>query len=289
MKKFQPINRREFLQRASTASAAISFGALASQIPAAAATPTTGAPALTLDDLGTAWLRRRMTRPAAMPGLGNDLGSVQIEADIAAIKHPVFPPYSGGNEITALTLIDGRSLAQAVPHVEIRWRAFEVERRCEAGGWHLSSRTSLLPGQPGAVVRVRVENRHGAPRRLRLGFLLSGRAMNQGADGYSWRVPAIPTEPGSLMIHDGLQQTVQRALDGAGVLLTNEAGNAFSVQGCRPAPDRWNTERSPSWERDLKAGEVFEVSLLFTFHSDREQAGQSDPGAGRHAVPRRTR
>ena len=274
MKKFQPINRREFLQRASTASAAISFGALASQIPAAAATPTTGAPALTLDDLGTAWLRRRMTRPAAMPGLGNDLGSVQIEADIAAIKHPVFPPYSGGNEITALTLINGRSLAQAVPHVEIRWRAFEVERRCEAGGWHLSSRTSLLPRQPGAVVRVRVENRHGAPRRLRLGFLLSGRAMNQGADGYSWRVPAIPTEPGSMMIQDGLKQTVQRALDGAGVLLTNEAGNAFSVQGCRPAPDRWNTERSPAWERDLKAGEVFEVSLLFTFHSDREQAGQ---------------
>ena len=49
MKNFQPINRREFLQQASAASAAISFGALASQIPAAAATPTTSAPAMSLD------------------------------------------------------------------------------------------------------------------------------------------------------------------------------------------------------------------------------------------------
>lgn len=234
----------------------------------AAATP----PALTLDDLGTAWLRRRITQPAGMPGLGNDLGSVQVEADIAALKHPVFPPYSGGNEITALTLLDGRSLAQAAPYVELRWRAFEVERRCEAGGWHLESRTSLLPDQPGAIVRVRVENRHGASRRLRLGFLLSGRAMNQGASGYAWAVPAIPTDVSSFTSHVGLGQSARRALDGAGVCLANEAGNAYSVQACRPAPDRWNTERSPAWERELKAGEAFEVSLLFTFHSSREAA-----------------
>ena len=154
------MNRRNFLATAGMAAggfAAAGAGAANSaEEPAAASVP------VSLDDLATAWLRRRITRPAAMPGLCNDLGALQIEADIAAIKHPVFPPYSGGNEITALTLLDGRSLAQATPHVEIRWRAFEVERRCDAGGWHLESRTSLLPEQPGAVVRIRVENRHGA-------------------------------------------------------------------------------------------------------------------------------
>jgi hypothetical protein len=252
----------------------MSSGALASQAASGAVRAAATPPALTLDDLGTAWLRRRITQQAAMPGLGNDLGAVQVEADIAALKHPIFPPYSGGNEITALTVLDGRSLAQAAPHVEIRWRAFEVERRCEAGGWHMESRTTLLPDQPGAVVRVRVENRHGASRRLRLGFLLSGRAMNQGANGYAWAVPAIPTDVSSFTSHVGLGQSTRRALDGAGVCLANEAGNAYSVQGCRPAPDRWNTERSPAWERDLKAGEAFEVSLLFTFHSSREPAEQ---------------
>ena len=127
------------------ASAVVSFGALAGQTRSVAAPATASPPALTLDDLGTAGLRRRITQQAAMPGLGNSLGAVQIEADIAAIKHAVFPPYRGGNEITTLTFLDGRSLAQAIPHVEIRWRAFEVDRRCDAGGWHLTSRTSLLP------------------------------------------------------------------------------------------------------------------------------------------------
>jgi hypothetical protein len=267
------IPRRPILPRSATVATAVSSSALAK-----GAYPNahgdTSQPAVGLDDLGTDWLRRRITRPAGMPGLGNDLGSVQMEADVAAFKHPVFPPYSGGNEITALTLLDGRSLAQATPYVEIRWRAFEVERKCDAGGWHLESRTALLPDQPGALVRVRIENRHGVPRRLRLGFLFSGRAMNQGSNGYSWAVPGIPTDVSSFTAEAGLGQTAHPAQDGAGVCLANEAGNAFSVQCCRPAPDRWNTGRSPAWERELKAGEAFQVSLLFSFHADRQQAEQ---------------
>jgi len=92
-------------------------------------------PALSLEDLSMAWLERRMTQLAAMPGLNNDLGSIHVEADIAAIKHPVFPPYIGGSELTWLTLLNGRQLAQLVAHLEIRWKAFEIERRCEAGGY----------------------------------------------------------------------------------------------------------------------------------------------------------
>jgi len=140
-------------------------------------------PGLSLDDLATAWLSRRMTQPAAMPGLNNDLGSIQIEADIAAIKHPVFPPYSGGNEITWLTFLNGRQLAQQVSQVEIRWRAFEVERKCQTDGWTLESRTCLLPSQPGALVQVTVTNTRSERRSLSLGFLCSGRAMNTGSEG----------------------------------------------------------------------------------------------------------
>lgn len=62
-----------------------------------------------------------------MPGLSNNIGSIQMEADIAAFKHPVFPPYSAGNEITALTLINGRNLVQVAPFMEIQWRAYAVD------------------------------------------------------------------------------------------------------------------------------------------------------------------
>ncbi|MEI8310651.1 MAG: hypothetical protein WCH98_07840 [Verrucomicrobiota bacterium] len=46
----------------------------------------TSTPGLTLEDLATDWLSRRMTGLAVMPGLNNDIGSVQMEADPAAIK-----------------------------------------------------------------------------------------------------------------------------------------------------------------------------------------------------------
>lgn len=225
-----------------------------------------------LDDLATAWLRRRLTQAAAMPGLGNDLGSIQMEADIAAFKHPVFPPYSAGNEITALTMLNGRNLAQVAPFVEIQWRAYAVDRRCSVDGWHLESRTSLLPDQPGVVVRLAIKNSHYQPRRLRLGFLLSGRAVNNGGAGYSWRVPSIPTDVWSLNIDKGLKQSAHAALGGAGVCLENEAGNAFSVQGCHPAPDAWERERVPTWSREMKPNETFTVTLLFTFHPQRDEA-----------------
>jgi len=47
---------------------------------------------LALENLATGWIRRNPTQLAGMPGLNNDIGSIQIEADPVAIKHPIFPP-----------------------------------------------------------------------------------------------------------------------------------------------------------------------------------------------------
>ena len=229
-------------------------------------------PILALDDLATAWLPRRLTGLAAMPGLNNDLGSVQIEADIAAVKHPVFPPYSGGNEVTWLTLLNGRQLAQQVPCVEIRWRAFEVERRCEPDGWRLESRTALLPNQPGVTVQVTVTNTLTHPRHLSLGFLCSGRSMNTGKQGYVWSVPCIPTDVFSFTKVEGLRQTVTEPDMPAARCLSNDAGNGHNVNVVSPAPTRWDRERIPTWETTLAPGERFTVTLLATFHADRAVA-----------------
>jgi len=229
-------------------------------------------PPLSLDDLATAWLPRRMTQLAAMPGLNNDLGSVQVEADIAAIKHPIFPPYSGGNEITWLTILNGRQLAQQVEWVDIRWRAFEVERRCETDGWDLESRTSLLPNQPGVVVQVTVTNTFDHPRPLALGFLCSGRSVNTGKEGYCWSVPSIPTDVFSFTKSQHLQQTVTDPGIPDTRCLSNEAGNGHNVNSVFPCPDRWDRERVATWEVTLAPLESFTVTLLSTFHADRETA-----------------
>jgi len=233
-----------------------------------------GAPALTLDDLATAWLPRRITEPAGMPGLNNDIGAIQVEADVAAIKHPVFPPYSGGNEITGITLLNDRQLAQVVPHVEVRWRAFEIERRCESNGWRLESRTALLPEQPGVLVRVKITNTLDRGRKLKLGFLCSGRSVNTGNEGYAWAVPTIPTDVSSFTQTKGLGQTVTATDIPDSRCFTNDQANGHCVHSVWPAPSRWERERIPVWETEVRPGKSFVVHLLCSFHAERAQAEQ---------------
>ncbi len=193
-------------------------------------------------------------------------------ADIAAIRDPIFPPYSGGNEVTALTIFNGKQLAQVVEHVEVRWRAYELERRCETDGWHMESRTTLLPNQSGVVVKVTITNQHAKARRMSLGFMCSGRAANQGKDGYAWAVPSIPTDVFSFTKSEGLKQTVTDVGIADARCFINEYGNAHAVHACWPSPNKWDRQRIPTWERDMAAGETFTVHLLLTFHEKKEQA-----------------
>lgn len=129
---------------------------------------------VSLDDLKTAWLQRRYTVQAAMPGLNNELGSIQIEADIAAIKHPLFPPYSGGGEVTGITLLNGRNLSVITENIQIRWRSYMVERKCSAAGFGLESRTFLLPDRPGPAAGFSGDGQYaGICRLLRPGEVFS--------------------------------------------------------------------------------------------------------------------
>jgi hypothetical protein len=231
-------------------------------------------PALSLDDLATAWMPRRMTDLAGMPGLNNDIGAIQVEADIAAIKHPVFPPYSGGNETTGITLLNGRQLAQAVTHVDVRWRAFEIERRCESDGWRLESRTALLPEQPGVLVQLKITNAAGRARKLKIGLICSGRSVNTGNEGYAWAVPTIPTDVSSFTRTRGLGQTVTATEIPDSRCFTNDQGNGHCVHAVWPAPSRWERERIPVWETEVRPGKSLVVNLLCSFHAERAQAEQ---------------
>ncbi len=230
-------------------------------------------PALSLDDLATDWLPRSLTQLAGMPGLNNDIGAVQMEADIAAFKHPCFPPFSAGGETTGMTVINGKNLSQCITHVDVQWKAFEVLRRCQTrDGWQMTSRTSLLPNQPGVVVELTVTNHDANPRELALGLLLSGRSRNTGKEGYAWAVPTVPTDVFSFTKNEGLAQSVSRSSVGDGLSIANDVANAFTTQCVWPAADAWSQERIPQWKRTLKSGESFTVTLLCTFHTEKAQA-----------------
>ncbi len=229
-------------------------------------------PTLSLDDLCTAWLKRHPTRLAAMPGLNNAIGSIQAEADPVAFKHPVFPPYSGGNEVTAYTVLGDRHLAQLTRDVEVRWRAYRLDRRCEADGWRLTSRTCVVPDQPVVVVELTVANATGTKRRLDLRLLLSGRARNTGNEGYAWAVPSIATDVSSFVQTHGLEQTVAPSTATPGRRFTNDEANAHSVQAVLPEPDAWEGDRAPRWRREVSPGGSERFTIVCSYHADAAEA-----------------
>jgi hypothetical protein len=229
-------------------------------------------PALSLNDLSTAWLRRRVTDLKAMPGLNNTLGSIQMEADVLAFKHPVFPPYSGGGELTGYTFLGQRHLAQETDCVKIRWKAYEVERECTAGDWFFSSKTALHPTEPLTVVSLTITNTASVQKTLDVGFLLSGRSRNTGSKGYAWAVPEVPTAVSSFSVVDGLYQHVDTADIPGTLLLSNDKNNGFSAQSFSPAPDFWEREQIARFKRELKPGEKFVLNFSASFCADREKA-----------------
>jgi hypothetical protein len=157
-----------------------------------------------IDQLATAWLRRTLTEPAAMPGLTHATGSAQMHCDLCAVVHPVFPPYSGGNEITGVTFLHGRPLMTQTGSVEIRWRAYMVERRCQTKEWSFTSETRLVADKSAIVVRWKVKNKTSRPRPLNFSFLFSGRARNTGNEDYAWSVPGVPTDVFNMRVLKGL-------------------------------------------------------------------------------------
>jgi hypothetical protein len=223
-----------------------------------------------LKDLSTGWIRRYPTQLAAMPGLNNDIGSIQMEADPVAVKHPVFPPYSGGNEISGISIINGKNIAQVSDGVEIRWTAYGTERRCTTDGWELTSLTSLLPDEAGYVMSLSVLNSKQEARSLSFGLLLSGRAMNTGNEGYAWAVPSIPTDVSSFLKTEGLRQDVVDTDIENTCLIKNEGGNAYAANTFNIAPTLWKEKRNPVWNIKIGAGKSWNLNMLVTYAAEQE-------------------
>lgn len=278
------MNRRKYIKSSAIAAGSLALSAFQfeklqakdeNEVISLSENPTPGTgkervdPMLDLKDLATGWLRRYPTQLAAMPGLNNDIGSIQMEADPVAIKHPVFPPYSGGNELSGITIINGKNIAQISKGVEVKWTAYEVERRCTADGWELSSRTSLLPEEAGFVVSLSVLNTQPGSRSLSLGLLLSGRAMNTGDQGYAWSVPSIPTDVASFIKTEGLRQDVVDTDIENTCLIQNDGATAYAANTFDVAPSLWKNQREPIWNKTVGSGKSWNLTMLVTYSDER--------------------
>ena len=215
-----------------------------------------------------------MTKLEAMPGLNSSIGSIQMEADPVAIKHPIFPPYSGGEEITGITLLGNKQIAQISHHVELQWKAYEVQRFCHTAGLLLESRTALLPEEPLAGVELTITNEASHRQEISPGFIFSGRSRNTGNEGYAWAVPAVPTTVSAFNSTEGLYQRITEAGPGlpGGLLFENHTGNGYSVQCADPVPDQFERGRIARYTFSLGPGQSVRVVFLFSFHEDKAKA-----------------
>ncbi len=219
-----------------------------------------------LDSLSTGWLRRRRGVLAALPGLTHETGSVQVEADLCAIKHPVFPPYSGSGETTAQATVGKRLLCQLAPWIETRWSAYRIERRCRWDDWEFRSETTLLPCQSGCVVRWTIRNGDERRRKIDFGLLLSGRGRDTGPEGYAWSVPEVPTDVFQMRARKGLAVNVTAGDAPGARLFESRDEPAFSQQSVQPAEnDNSATIEHARWQIDLEPGGEWEGSLLSTY------------------------
>lgn len=196
-----------------------------------------------LDRLASDWLTRRRGSPAALPGLTHETGSIQAEADLCAVKHPVFPPYSASGEITGQFLFGDRLLCQSAPEVRIRWTAWKLERTCESDGWSFTSETCLAPNEAVVLVRWTARNRGSHARILPWGLSLSGRGRNTGGEGYAWSVPEVPTDVWHLRDRLGLAVNSSPGPLPDSVLFSSPDEPAVSLQVAGPGA-RWDAERS---------------------------------------------
>ncbi|MCX6970692.1 MAG: hypothetical protein NTV93_11175 [Verrucomicrobia bacterium] len=218
---------------------------------------------LPLTDLSTGWLTRRRGVPAAMPGLTHETGSVQAEADLCAIKHPIFPPYSASGETTGQAVYGDRLLCQRAQNVRIRWTAWKIERQCSYDDWDFSSETCLVPNEPVVVVRWKIRNRSGKARKLPFGLVLSGRGRNSGNDGYAWSVPEVPTDVLQLRARLGLRVGVEAMKNG--FLFSSGDEPAFSEQVVSSGARLDVSLTTVRWEAKVAAGGEWSGYLVATY------------------------
>lgn len=187
------------------------------------------------------------------PGLTNFRGCVQADVDPVAIRSFSFPPFAMGDAVTAGLFIDGKFFPAHGQAVTFQWWPDRIERTSEVNGLRLHSTTVLAVGRMAAVVRLRVENRSGAARNVKLKLGLRG-GITKSVTPWTNAVP--PAETDNLAEID----------PGRGALrFTAKQSTAVLIQGSRAAAASAGGQVTPvglRFELNLPAGAAKEVDFI---------------------------
>ncbi|MFO1450911.1 MAG: hypothetical protein U1F61_22320 [Opitutaceae bacterium] len=202
------------------------------------------------------------------PALTNFLGCVQAAADVLAVQHLTFAPYSmGESRLGPLTLNDCCLLTAGLPIAYV-WQPDRIERSMEHDGFHLSTVTVMGVRAQTVISSLKITNSAGQPRPARL-RIQTGDGVIHSTTGwktpYSPReCPAISTTPweGTPPESSRVRNRVVPTAQADGVLCTSRTSAACAVQIARPSPDRLDG----AWldfDWQLAAGETREL-FFFT-------------------------
>src|SRR5687768_9948584 len=145
----------------------------------------------TLSDLAGDDLTHRFEDTFNPPGLTNFLGTAQVDHDLVAVRSVNFPPLTSGDTITGQLFLDGRLFRSLGAPVTVTWRPDRVIRRARVGELELETTTVCPPDATAVVVGLRVTNRGGDRRSLRIGLSLTSAVTRPES---AWLQPVAPSE-----------------------------------------------------------------------------------------------
>jgi len=218
----------------------------------------------TVEDLEAEPLVHRFGDLFNPPALTNFRGTVQSAVDITAIRSLSFPPFScsdsfppinWNDSVTGGLFVDGRYFLASGSDIAFRWRPDRITRTAEHRGLLLESVTVLPVGRMAALVRLRVTNRDGARRRVRLrfGFKSTVTMTVQG-----WDQPIAPAENDNEVTIDrervALMSSARRS---AAVQLQGVSPRGASVDG-----------KGIDLERELGPGQSCETYYISVIDDD---------------------
>ena len=193
----------------------------------------------TVEDLEAEPLVHRFGDLFNPPALTNFRGTAQAAIDITAIRSLSFPPFSSSDafppinwndSLTGSLFVDDRYFLASGDAVTFSWRPDRVTRTAEHRGLLLESVTVLPVGRMAALVRLRVTNREGERRRVRLRFGIKS-TVTMTVNG--WDQPVGPAE------HDN-EVTIDR--DRVALMSSARRSAAVSLQGVTPRGSSVNSK-----------------------------------------------
>ena len=193
------------------------------------------------------------------PALTNFLGVLHCELDLTAISSLSFPPFSVANNRTAGLFIDDRFFQATANPVTFTWYPDRITREADYKGLKLTSITVMPVMKMAAIIRLQIENRSGAVRKVDIRLALNGGITQEKRP---WKSPVPPSEDDNEVQIDGYRNAL---------IFSARHSQACQLQGTNPKPDSINRQ-GVEFTFTLNPGGIKTIDYVCTIGESLNQA-----------------